>query len=93
MILRHLKVLPSKIFEYAASGKPIIAGVSGCAKDLLTNEISGSFVFPPNEITGLLKIVDRLQSEPRQFNRKEFTKKYGRELLMEKLFASVLAEI
>lgn len=87
------KVLPSKIFEYAASGKPIIAGVSGCAKDLLTNEISGSFVFPPNEITGLLKIVDRLQSEPRQFNRKEFTKKYGRELLMEKLFASVLAEI
>ena len=26
------KVLPSKLFEYAALGKPILAGVSGCAR-------------------------------------------------------------
>ena len=38
--LSFRKVLPSKIFEYAASGKPIIAGVAGCAKDMLLNEVS-----------------------------------------------------
>ena len=27
------KVLPSKIFEYAASGKTIVAGVSGCSRN------------------------------------------------------------
>ena len=30
------KVLPSKIFEYATTGKPIIAGVNGFAKDVIS---------------------------------------------------------
>ena len=32
------KVIPSKIFEYAATGKPIVAGVSGYAAEFLRHE-------------------------------------------------------
>jgi len=41
------KVLPSKIFELASFGKPIIAGVSGFAAEFIKNEVSDSFVFEP----------------------------------------------
>ena len=33
------KVLPSKIFEYAATGKPILAGVSGYSADFIRNNL------------------------------------------------------
>ena len=39
------KVLPSKIFEYAATGKPILAGVSGYAAEFLGNQVKGVEVF------------------------------------------------
>ena len=34
------KVLPSKIFELATFGKPIIAGVSGFAAEFIKNEVT-----------------------------------------------------
>jgi len=44
------KVLPSKIFEYAATGKPILAGVSGFSADFLCEKVPGAFVFEPNNV-------------------------------------------
>ena len=41
------KVLPSKIFEYAATGKPIWAGVAGYAAEFITSKIENSAVFFP----------------------------------------------
>jgi glycosyltransferase involved in cell wall biosynthesis len=41
------KVLPSKIFEYAALGKPVWAGVRGYAATFLREEVSNSAVFHP----------------------------------------------
>lgn len=41
------KVLPSKLFEYAATGKPIWAGVSGYAAEFIGQEIKNAQVFPP----------------------------------------------
>ncbi|KZX84975.1 glycosyltransferase WbuB [Oleiphilus sp. HI0009] len=41
------KVLPSKIFEYAATGKPILAGVAGYAAEFIDNEVSNAEVFSP----------------------------------------------
>ncbi len=40
------KVLPSKLFEYAATGKPILAGVSGYAAEFIRQEIKNAQVFP-----------------------------------------------
>lgn len=41
------KVLPSKIFEYAATNKPIIAGVSGFPRKFIEEQIPDAIVFEP----------------------------------------------
>ena len=41
------KVLPSKIFEYAALRKPILAGVAGYAARFIEEEIGNAAVFAP----------------------------------------------
>lgn len=41
------KVLPSKIFEYGAMGKPIWAGVGGYSVEFIKKNISNTAVFPP----------------------------------------------
>lgn len=40
------KVLPSKLFEYAATGKPMLAGVAGYASEFLAT-VPNVAVFPP----------------------------------------------
>jgi glycosyltransferase involved in cell wall biosynthesis len=46
------KVLPSKIFEYAAMGKPIWAGVSGYAAEFIASEVTNAAVFSPCDAIG-----------------------------------------
>ncbi len=41
------KVLPSKLFEYAALGKPVLAGVAGYAAQFVREEIDNAAVFSP----------------------------------------------
>lgn len=41
------KVLPSKLFEYAATGKPILAGIAGYSKSFVQSEIDNASVFAP----------------------------------------------
>jgi glycosyltransferase involved in cell wall biosynthesis len=71
------KVLPSKIFELATFGKPIIAGVSGFAAEFIKNEVSDSFVFEP---CNSKQLVDFLKSDmlSNKIDRKEFKLKYRR---------------
>ena len=40
-------VLPSKLFEYAAMGKPIWAGLDGYSADFVLEQIENAAVFPP----------------------------------------------
>ena len=71
------KVLPSKIFELATFGKPIIAGVSGFAAEFIKNEVSDSFVFEP---CNAKQLIDFLKSDiaSNTIDRKEFKLKYRR---------------
>ena len=48
-----LKVLPSKIFEYAASGKPIWAGVSGYPEYFLKTRVKNVALFRPGNVKRL----------------------------------------
>jgi glycosyltransferase involved in cell wall biosynthesis len=43
------RVLPSKLFEYAATGKPILAGVAGQAAEVLSR-LPGVALFPPCDV-------------------------------------------
>lgn len=73
------KVLPSKLFEYGAMGKPILAGVSGYAAEFVEQEISNSAVFPPGDVPAATVAYSRLRlrDEPRH----DFLQKFSREQL------------
>lgn len=86
------KVLPSKIFELATFGKPIIAGVSGFAAEFINNEVSDSFVFEPCNSN---QLVDFLRSNVATCNidRKEFKLKYRRRNINKLMAQSILSYI
>ena len=84
------KVLPSKIFELATFGKPIIAGVSGFAAEFIKNEVSDSFVFEP---CNAKQLVEFLKSDmaSNTIERKEFKLKYRRSNINNLMAVSILS--
>lgn len=81
-------VLPSKIFEYAATGKPILAGVAGCAADFLEREVPGARVFAPCDVDGLERGLGELPPGP--IERDVFIERFSRERVVGELAADVL---
>lgn len=82
------KVLPSKIFEYAAMGKPILAGVSGYAAKFISSEVSNSAVFNPGDCRQAVELLVGL--ELGQTNRDSFIDKYTRTNIMNEMANSVI---
>jgi glycosyltransferase involved in cell wall biosynthesis len=70
------KVLPSKVFEYAALGKPVWAGVAGFAAEFVRTEIANAAVFPPCDVDAAFAAFEtlRLEDTPRP----GFVAKYAR---------------
>jgi hypothetical protein len=77
------KVLPSKLFEYAVTGKPIWAGLSGYSKEFTQSEISNSAVFNPCDGEEAMRTFQTLELKDNP--REEFKIKYTRKNIMEKL--------
>ena len=44
------RVLPSKLFEYAAMGKPIVAGIEGYSSEFVRDYIPYSLIFEPGQV-------------------------------------------
>lgn len=84
------RVLPSKIFEYAATGKPILAGVSGYAAEFLQNEVVGVEVFQPCDPNSMRIKLERLIAGPSFYDRSEFCKKYNRDVIIKDLVSTIL---
>jgi hypothetical protein len=82
------KVLPSKIFEYAALGKPIWAGVAGYAAQFLAAEVSNATVFPPCDVEEALAAFERL--DIRDAPRDAFVVKFRRKEIMRAMAIDVL---
>ena len=85
------KVLPSKLFEYAALGKPIWAGVAGYAADFVRQNISNSAVFPPCDVDSAVKVFEslRLATEPRA----TFVEQYSRGNIMREMARDISSEL
>lgn len=83
------KVLPSKVFEYGAMGKPVWAGVSGFAATFVKTELSNAAVFDPCDVEGAVKSFNelRFQNTPRS----EFVRKYARANLTRELAKDILS--
>ena len=84
------KVLPSKIFEYAATDKPILAGVGGYAADFLRKQVPGVHVFEPCDVAAMRTGLQRLLNGPRRIDRTEFCSHYLRKNIMRKMAKDVL---
>jgi glycosyltransferase involved in cell wall biosynthesis len=82
------KVLPSKIFEYGATNKPIIAGVSGYARDFIEEHLENSIVFDPGDTSSLTQQL--LTNRPMVTDRKEFIEKFPRSRILSEMSDSIL---
>lgn len=87
------KVLPSKIFEYAATGKPILAGVSGYAAEFLREKVEGVEIFNPCDDRSMIFGLQKLLNGPKIFNREVFLTTYDRQLIMKKMAKDILSII
>ncbi len=70
------RVLPSKLFEYAATGLPIIAGLQGFSADFIDENIENAEHFAPGDVAGFRRAFNaiRLEYTPRA----AFCRKYDR---------------
>ncbi len=84
------RVLPSKIFEYASTGKPILAGVNGCAEAFLSENVSGVELFDPCNHKAMRESIDKLLNGPKKFDRTFFCKKYSRQFIMNQMVRDIL---
>ncbi|MFG3694037.1 glycosyltransferase family 4 protein [Stutzerimonas stutzeri] len=82
------RVLPSKLFEYAATGKPIWAGVAGYAADFIRTEISNAEVFAPCDMAGAIAALESVRYE--QVSRPEFVERFARRRIMVSMADDVL---
>jgi glycosyltransferase involved in cell wall biosynthesis len=83
------KVLPSKLFEYGATGKPIWAGLSGHAAEFAKNELEGSAIFEPCNIDSALAALEQLSFQVT--TRTNFLEKYDRRRIMKQMAAEALS--
>lgn len=81
------KVLPSKVFEYAATGKPILAGVNGYAAKFIREKVKNAGVFYPGDHDAALESLVSLNVE--YTDRESFITKYTRSNIMEKMSNSI----
>lgn len=82
------KVLPSKLFEYAALGKPVWAGVGGYAAEFISENIDNSAVFDPCDIAGGLKSFETL--ELKTSPRPKFIQKFSRQNIMDAMASEMI---
>jgi glycosyltransferase involved in cell wall biosynthesis len=83
------RVLPSKLFEYAALGKPVLAGVGGFAARFVAEEIRNSAVFSPCDSAGGVRAFESL--DVRHTPRPEFIEKFARTNIARRMADEILA--
>lgn len=82
------KVLPSKVFEYAATGKPILAGVAGYAAEFIQKYVENSAVFRPCDAKAGVSALASLRVG--HWQRDDFIRRFRASSIMQKLATDVL---
>lgn len=82
------KVLPSKLFEYGAMGKPIWAGVSGYAAEFMRAELDNSAVFHPCDAAEAESVFNQLRLHNE--HRDRFVAKFARINIAKKMAADIM---
>lgn len=98
MLLLHLnsypafhKVLPSKIFEYGATGKPILAGVAGSAARFIeANLAEGSAIFGPCDVEEMVRAFETVAQRRGPIDRTAFRRRFSRGAIMREMAAELM---
>ncbi len=75
------RVLPSKLFEYGAMDKPILAGVSGYCAEFVRQYIDNVILFNPGDAQAL--VVQLRETPHRLQNRPKFRRQFNRQAIVE----------
>ena len=82
------KVMPSKMFEYGAFDKPIIAGVGGYAYEFVKQNIPNHILFKPTDVDDFVK---QMKEYSIKFEtRDKFKKEFSRTSIDKKMAESIL---
>lgn len=87
------KVLPSKLFEQAATGKRMLAGVAGNALSFIDKNIPGCEVFPPCDAQACLEKIDLLRQMPESIDRTKFKQTFSRQNVIKQLVNDIVATV
>ena len=82
------KVLPSKIFEYGATGKPIIAGVDGYARAFIKEHLEDALIFDPSNVEEFIELLENYK--PKLISREDFIEKFSRDAIFDEMTDSIL---
>lgn len=77
--------------EFAATGKPIVAGVSGCAAEFLRNEVPNAKIFDPCDVQGMVRAVTQVMNTPEFVDRSAFCMAFDRATIMDSMAADILS--
>jgi glycosyltransferase involved in cell wall biosynthesis len=83
------KVLPSKVFEYGALGKPIWAGVAGYAAEFIRENLTNAAIFMPCHAEDAVKSFENLEflTQPRI----TFVEQFARTIIMQEMSADIIS--
>ena len=82
------KVLPSKIFEYGAFDKPIIAGVSGYAAQFIEKKLTNYIIFSPGNAISFAQSLKEYTFEYKE--RIDFRRDFARSVINNKMAQSII---
>ena len=85
------KVLPSKIFEYGATEKPILAGVDGYARKFMKKHLEDTLIFEPSNVESFIEVLEKYETQA--ISRGNFMEKFSREVILDKMTDSILDTI
>ncbi len=85
------KVIPSKLFEYGSTGKPILAGVGGYAKEFVEKNIPNAMVFKPCDANDFVAKLSDLKLGVKE--RSYFKSKFATTKITDKMTGEIIENI
>jgi len=83
-------VLPSKLFEYGATGRPLLAGVAGYAANFIAQYLPDAAVFEPLDANAMTQAFEQLINAPRPVDRTAFRANFARHSIMQRMAADIV---
>lgn len=84
------KVIPSKVFEYGATGKPILAGVMGYPKTFIKQNLPDAMFFEPTNVEQLVKKLQDYAPNNYRMDRSAFIQNFSRQKIMDELALEII---